>query len=108
MRNDKKVDPYKIATTICRKSGITEFQFQSRARKREVITARQIFMLIMQREYNCSLKVIGEYLNNNHTNVSDGISSLLDKLATVEPIRELYWKCCDSLGISKVEVKILA
>lgn len=85
-----RITPEKVMLIVAEKYGVTVPQILSRIRKREVVEARHIFCTIMKKEFDYSLKSIGEMVSGrDHTTVIHSINTVKDRCETEDGYKEL-------------------
>lgn len=86
----RKITPERIMEIVAEKYGVTVSEILSRIRKKEVVEARHIFCTIMKKEFDYSLKSIGEMVSGrDHTTVIHSINTVKDRCDTEEGYKEL-------------------
>ncbi len=86
----RKITPERIMEIVAEKYGVTVSEILSRIRKKEVVEARHIFCTIMKKEFDYSLKSIGQMVSGrDHTTVIHSINTVKDRCDTEEGYKEL-------------------
>ncbi len=82
-------NPMDVLKIVAENCGVTVEDVLSKCRKKEISEARHIFCVIMKKEFNFSLKRIGEFINNrDHTTVIHSVNTVKDRCDTEDGYKE--------------------
>jgi chromosomal replication initiator protein len=92
------ISPEKVMSIIAEHCGVTVTDVLSRRRKKEMCDARHIFCAIMRKEFDYSLKSIGDMIDGrDHTTAIHSIQTYDDRCKNEDKYKDLTTNILDEI-----------
>lgn len=90
-----------VIRLVCERCGnVSPGDVLSDGRRQELVTARNIIVLILREHYGLSLHDCGAAVNRHHATALLNLRRIKDDIGRYPPIRAIYHESCRAIGIA--------